>query len=127
MAPAGRDHWDPAHWDPNECEPGSGALSPAIRFSLLTTLAAKLLVVELLDRLDRWLELVLVGAHHHEDTEVDRVHVRIREQALYDAETEGIMRRRARQGTERGRVSVVFERRTRTAHARSTALERMTS
>ena len=47
MAPAGRGHWDPAYWDPNECEPGSGALSPAIRFSLLTTLAAKLLVESL--------------------------------------------------------------------------------
>ena len=74
------------------------ACEPSVRFSLLTALAAKLLVVELLDCLDRWLELVLAGAHHHEDAEVDRVDVRIREQALHDAEKEGTMRCRARQG-----------------------------
>ena len=42
-------------------EPSDREASPAIRFSLLAALAAKLLVVELLDGLDRRLELLLVG------------------------------------------------------------------
>ena len=96
--PAWRGHWDPAYWDPNKCEP-SRSFSPAIRSSQLTTLAAKLLVVELLDRLDRWLELVLVGAHHHEDTDTPGPCSYPRAGPGYDAETEGTMRRRVRQGT----------------------------
>ena len=103
-------------------EPSDREASPAIRFSLLAALAAKLLVVELLDCLDRRLELLLVGAHHHKDAEVDLVHVRIREQALHDAETEGTMRCRARQG-HRARMgeSVRFERLTRTAREKNSS------
>ena len=39
-------------------------------------------IVALLDSLDGRLELGLVGAHHDEDAQVERVHVRVGEQAL---------------------------------------------
>ena len=46
-----------------------------------TALAAELLVVALLDRLDRRREALLVRADHHEHAEVVRVNVGVREHA----------------------------------------------
>ena len=42
--------------------------------------AAKLGIVALQDGLDGWLELRLVGAHHDEDAQIVRVHVRVGKQ-----------------------------------------------
>ena len=63
------------------------AVGPAIcanagYYSLLAALAAKLLIVPLLDCSDRRLEIICVHAHHDEDAEVAGFHVGIGEQAL---------------------------------------------
>ena len=51
--------------------------------SQLATLPAKHLVVALLDRSNGGLELILIDTNHDEDGEVNRVHIRVRKQALH--------------------------------------------
>ena len=65
----------------NRSEPSQSLVSSS-GLLVFSSLAAKLGVVALLDSLDGRLELGLVGAHHDEDAQVERVHVRVGEQAL---------------------------------------------
>ena len=58
------------------------ASSQAAGSSCSPPLPRTLGIVALLDSLDGRLELGLVGAHHDEDAQVERVHVRVGEQAL---------------------------------------------